>query len=209
MSDEDRRLLDIDSQRRRSIRNRESCCRLLLGSNSVCWIAVVAGVCETAEARGRARRTVRAPASRWGIVLVMLGFACIWAIVRPVGFEKSAVSLIASMILGPPSVVLVWMAARHLDKQWRFEAALSEDHKLITTGPYRWLRNPIYASMLGMLLATGFAKTWWPLLIAGVIFFVIGTEIRVRAEERLLAARFGEEFARYKATTPAYLPFLR
>ena len=137
----------------------------------------------------------------------MLGYACIWAFVRPVGFEKSAASLIASMMLGPPSVVLVWMAARHLDKQWRFEAALSEDHKLITTGPYRWLRNPIYASMLGMLLATGFAKTWWPLLIAGVIFFVIGTEIRVRAEERLLAARFGEEFARYKATTPAYFPF--
>ena len=113
------------------------------------------------------------------------------------------------MMVGPPSVVLVWMATRHLDKQWRFEAALSEDHNLITTGPYRWLRNPIYASMLGMLLATGFAKTWWPLLIAGVTFFVIGTEIRVRAEEQLLATRFGDEFEKYKATTPAYLPFLR
>ena len=63
--------------------------------------------------------------------------------------------------------------------------------------------------MLGMLLATGFAKTWWPLLIAGVTFFVIGTEIRVRAEEQLLATRFGDEFEKYKATTPAYLPFLR
>jgi protein-S-isoprenylcysteine O-methyltransferase Ste14 len=42
-----------------------------------------------------------------------------------------------------------------------------------------------------------------------VICFVIGTEIRVRAEEQLLASRFGEEFATYKATTPAYLPFLR
>jgi protein-S-isoprenylcysteine O-methyltransferase Ste14 len=38
---------------------------------------------------------------------------------------------------------------------------------------------------------------------------VIGTEIRVRAEEKLLATRFGEEFTRYKATTPAYFPFLR
>jgi protein-S-isoprenylcysteine O-methyltransferase Ste14 len=175
----------------------------------VCWIAwSLAFVRPRNRAQG-AKKNVSAPASRWGILLVMLGYACIWAFVRPVGFEKSAPSLIASMILGPPSVVLVWMAARHLDKQWRFEAALSEDHKLITTGPYRWLRNPIYASMFGMLLATGFSKTWWPLLITGVVCFVIGTEIRVHAEEKLLTARFGEEFARYKATTPAYFPFIR
>jgi protein-S-isoprenylcysteine O-methyltransferase Ste14 len=175
----------------------------------VCWILWILAFVKPRNSAAGAKESVKAPVSRWGILLVMLGYACIWAFVRPTGFEKSAVSLIASMILGPPSVALVWVAAHHLDKQWRFQAALSEDHKLITTGPYRWVRNPIYASMLGMLLATGLAKTWWPLLVAGVIFFVIGTEIRVRAEERLLAERFGEEFARYKSTTPAYLPFLR
>ncbi|MGA9585428.1 MAG: isoprenylcysteine carboxylmethyltransferase family protein [Terracidiphilus sp.] len=174
-----------------------------------CWIVWSLAFVKPRKRAAGAKKAESAPASRWGIILVMLGFACIWAFIRPVGFEKSTASLIASMILGPPSVVLVWMATRHLDKQWRFEAALSEDHKLITTGPYRWLRNPIYASMLGMLLATGFAKTWRPLLVAGVALFVIGTEIRVRAEEKLLAARFGEEFARYRAATPAYLPFLR
>ena len=175
----------------------------------ICWIVWSLAFVKPRRRAAGAKTTVSAPVSRWGIVLVMLGYACMGAFVRPQGFSKSAASLIASMILGPPSVVLVWMAARHLDKQWRFEAALSEDHKLITTGPYRWLRNPIYASMLGMLLATGFAKTWWPLLVSGVVFFVIGTEIRVRVEEKLLEARFGEEFRRYKASTPAYLPFLR
>jgi protein-S-isoprenylcysteine O-methyltransferase Ste14 len=175
----------------------------------VCWIAWSLAFVKPQKRASGQKKTVTAPSSRWGIFLVMLGYACIWAFVRPAGFEKSPASLIASIILAPPSVVLVWMAVRHLDKQWRFEAALSEDHKLITTGPYRWLRNPIYASMLGMLLATGFAKTWWPLLVAGVIFFIIGTEIRVRAEERLLEQRFGEEFAQYKTQTPAYLPFLR
>ncbi len=175
----------------------------------VCWIAWSLAFIEPRKQAAGAKKTERAPVSRWGIFLVMLGYACIWALVRPVGFEKSAASLIASMVLGPPSVALVWMAARHLDKQWRFEAALSEDHKLITTGPYRWLRNPIYTSMFGMLLATGFAKTWWPLMVTGVVRFVIGTEIRVQAEEKLLAARFGEDFARYKAKTPAYFPFIR
>lgn len=176
---------------------------------AVCWILWMLAFVKPRDSAAGAKESVRARASRWGILLVMLGFACIWAFVRPTGFEKSTLSLIASMILGPPSVLLAWVAARHLDKQWRFQAALTEDHKLITTGPYRWVRNPIYASMLGMLLATGLAKTWWPLLVAGIIFFVIGTEIRAHAEERLLAERFGEEFARYKARTPAYLPFLR
>jgi protein-S-isoprenylcysteine O-methyltransferase Ste14 len=175
----------------------------------LCWILWSLAFVRPQKRASGQKKAVRAPSSRWGILLVMLSFACIWAFVRPVGFEKSPASLIASMILGPPSVALVWMAARHLDKQWRFEAALSEDHDLIKTGPYRWLRHPIYASMLGMLLATGFAKTWWPLLVAGVIFFLIGTEIRVRAEEGLLAARFGEEYARYKAETVAYIPFIR
>jgi len=105
--------------------------------------------------------------------------------------------------------MLAWAATRHLDKQWRFEAALSEDHELITTGPYRWVRHPIYTSMFGMLLQTGLVKAWWPFLVAGVVFYVIGTEIRVRAEEKLLATRFGETHAQYRATTSGYLPFVR
>lgn len=170
---------------------------------------LVSGICETPEAGGGAEKEVRAPASRWGILLVILGFACEWAFVQPTGFEKSTASLVASIILGLPSVALAWAATRHLDKQWRFEAALSENHELIKTGPYRWLRHPIYASLLGMLLQTGLAKAWWPMLIAGVVFYIVGTEIRIRAEEGLLAARFGEEFAEYKRSTRAYLPLIR
>jgi protein-S-isoprenylcysteine O-methyltransferase Ste14 len=175
----------------------------------VCWIAWSLAFVKPRRSAAGQKKAVRAPSSRVGIVFVGLGFACVWAFVFPTGFQESAVSLIASMIIGPPSVVLVWMAARRLDKQWRFEAALSEDHELITTGPYRWLRHPIYASMLGMLLEAGLAKSWWPLLVAGAVFFIIGTEIRVHAEERLLEERFGETYTQYKAGTKAYIPFVR
>jgi protein-S-isoprenylcysteine O-methyltransferase Ste14 len=113
------------------------------------------------------------------------------------------------MVLGPPSVALVWAATRHLGKQWRYVAALTEDHELIQTGPYARLRHPIYTSMLGMLLATGAAWTWWPMFAAGVAAFVAGTEIRVRAEDRLLAERFQESFAEYRARVPAFIPFIR
>ncbi len=175
----------------------------------ICWVSwSLAFVKPQRSAAGR-KKVVRAPSSRWGILLVTLGFACEWAFIQPEGFKKSTPSFIASMILGPLAVVLAWMATRHLDKHWRFEAALSEDHELIRTGPYRWFRHPIYASMLGMLLATGLTKAWWPLIVAGVVFYLAGTEVRVRAEDGLLASRFGEEFAQYRRSTRAYLPFIR
>jgi protein-S-isoprenylcysteine O-methyltransferase Ste14 len=175
----------------------------------ICWLTwVLAFVRPRGRAAGQ-KKAVRAAWSRVGIVLVMLGYACEWTFVFPRGFHKSAASLIASMVVGPLSVMLAWWAARHLDKQWRFEAALSEDHKLITSGPYGLIRNPIYTSMFGMLLQTGLVKAWWPLLIAGIAFYIVGTEIRVRAEEGLLAARFGETYTDYKSRTSAYIPFLR
>jgi protein-S-isoprenylcysteine O-methyltransferase Ste14 len=155
------------------------------------------------------RKAVRAPASRWGILLQTAAFAFAWMYVRPVGFSKSAPELIASMILVPLSVWLAWAAAWQLGKQWRYEAALSEDHELIRTGPYRWIRHPIYASMLGMTLATLTAWTWWPMAIASLVLFLLGAEVRIRAEDRLLAARFGAEFAEYRKNTRAFIPFLR
>jgi protein-S-isoprenylcysteine O-methyltransferase Ste14 len=175
----------------------------------VCWVVWSLAFVKPQRSAAGKKKAVRAPSSRVGIFFVMLAFACEWAFIRPAGFEKSSASLIASLIVGPPSVALAWMATRHLDKQWRFEAALSEDHELITTGPYRWLRHPIYASLLGMLLQTGLVHAWWPMLATGLALYVLGTEIRVRAEDMLLAVRFGDKHARYKAATKAYLPFVR
>ncbi len=155
------------------------------------------------------KKVASAPLSKWGIILEVGGFALACADVRPVGFEKSGSSLITSMVLGPFSVALAWMAARQLGKQWRFEAALCEDHELIQTGPYRWVRHPIYASMLSMLLAVGAARTWWPMFIGALILFLTGTEIRVRAEDRLLSERFQETFTAYRSRVCAYIPFIR
>jgi protein-S-isoprenylcysteine O-methyltransferase Ste14 len=150
-----------------------------------------------------------AKSSRWGIGLVMVGFTFAFAYVRPVGMTKPAAELIASMVLVPPSVMLAWAAARQLGKQWRFQAAISEGHELITAGPYRLVRHPIYTSMLMMLLATVLAWTWWPMALVAIVSYLIGTEIRVRAEEKLLTEHFGDAYIEYRRRTRAYIPFIR
>ena len=175
----------------------------------LCWFAwSMAFSKPRKQAQGR-QKVVRAPASRWGIFFNFLGFACVFAYVHPVGQRQATPTLIVSMILGPLSVVLVWAATRPLGKHWRYEAALSADHELVRSGAYAWIRHPIYASMLGMLLATGLAYTWWPFLIAGVVLFLIGLEIRVHAEDRLLEERFKDEFRAYRSRVKAYIPFVR
>ena len=113
------------------------------------------------------------------------------------------------MIVAPLSTLLVWQAIGHLGKQWRIQAGLFADHELVRTGPYRFVRHPIYASMLGMLVSSGLVMTHWAVLIVAVAIFIVGTEIRVRAEDGLLESRFGETFREYRAAVPAYIPFVR
>lgn len=182
---------------------------IALGELLLCWILWSLAFIRPRRQAADRKEVAKSATSKWGVFLVMVSFALLWAWVRPVGFHKAAIALVASMILAPLATALGWAAARHLGKQWRYAAALREDHELIQSGPYRWLRHPIYASMFGMLLATGLCWTWWPMFLGSVVCFVAGTEIRIRAEDRLLEARFQETFVAYRARTRAYLPFLR
>lgn len=182
---------------------------IAFGELILCWIVWSLAFIKPSQQAADRKEVAKSPASKWGIALVMLSFALVWTYVRPVGFHKSTLSLVFSMILGPPSVALVWAAARQLGKQWRYAAALREDHELIRNGPYRWLRHPIYASMFGMVLSTGFCWTWWPMFLASIVSFVAGTEIRIRAEDRLLEARFQDDFRSWRSKTRAYIPFIR
>ena len=110
----------------------------------------------------------------------------------------------------PPAFWWLRSALGHLGRQWRVRAVIADGHELITTGPYRMFRHPVYLAFLGMLLATA-AIHGHPLVdLLLMIVFVIGTEIRVRAEESLLLAEFQDRFSEYLARTPwAYLPFVR
>ena len=90
------------------------------------------------------------------------------------------------MVLAAGSVWLCISAIRTLGQQWSLAARVVEGHKLVTQGPYSFVRNPIYSGMLGMLLATGLAVSHWLGLLAALVLFSLGTAIRVRSEAALL-----------------------
>jgi protein-S-isoprenylcysteine O-methyltransferase Ste14 len=182
---------------------------IAFGELILSWILWSLAFIQPSRQAADRKEVARSSSSKWGIGFVMVSFACTWTYARPAGFHKSIPSLIASMILAPPAVAFVWLATRHHGKQWRYAAALREDHVLVQTGPYRWLRHPIYASMFGMLLATGFCWTWWPLFLASIFFFILGTEIRIHAEDRLLETHFQDAFRVWRSRTRAYIPFIR
>ena len=88
-------------------------------------------------------------------------------------------------------------------------ASLNSDHELVTSGQYRLVRHPIYTSMLLFLCGTGLMITPLPLPLLATAVFMLGTEIRVQIEDRLLASRFGDRLRQYQRRVPAYIPFVK
>ena len=157
-------------------------------------------------ARGPVAQTVDRRA-RWGIALEAVGFAVVW--LKPVWVADPAPwRLVAGVICYGLGAVLSWTSATTLGRQWRFDAGLNPDHQLVQSGAYRVVRHPIYTSMLCMLLGTGLLLARLALLPVALAFFLAGTEIRVRIEDRLLASRFGAQFEEYRRRVHAYLPFV-
>src|ERR1700736_2999728 len=114
--------------------------------------------------------------ARWGVLLQGLAYALLWQgafWLRAPEIWRMAVSVVFFAL----AAVLSWTGMRALGRQWRIDAGLNRDHELIRSGAYRVVRHPIYASMLCMLLATGFMVTPWLLLLASVMVFIIGAEI--------------------------------
>jgi protein-S-isoprenylcysteine O-methyltransferase Ste14 len=177
-----------------------------------CWVAF-ALVFTLRKKAPEAHEKKRDKASYLGIVLEGMGYWAIWIFPRPyfsaiIPMSKPAEIIMAglTMAIGALSVWICNAAIRTLGKQWTFRARVVEGHELITGGPYSLVRNPIYLGMFGMLISTGLAVGRWPIVIIAVALFLIGTEIRIKTEEKLLREAFGEKFDEYASKVPAFLP---
>jgi protein-S-isoprenylcysteine O-methyltransferase Ste14 len=178
------------------------------------WLAFVI-VFFTRKKPPNAPARKRERASIFGIALQGAGYGLVWSIHRqpftPITALSKPIEIVVAiftMLVATGSVWFVIASIKTLGKQWSLGARLIEGHKLITEGPYRLVRNPIYTGMFGMLLATGLAISSWVGLVIAIIVFAIGTLIRVRSEEKLLIDAFGPEFDDYARRVRAVIPFL-
>jgi protein-S-isoprenylcysteine O-methyltransferase Ste14 len=175
------------------------------------WFAVFGGwVLQWWHARhGRSdagRKVNRASVA--GMLLELTSFVILVLWREPVPVYPGVVYVGASL-LAISSAVLGWVAGLHLGAQLRVQAVVTSEHRLVTSGPYSVVRHPIYACLFGFLIATGLVFSRPLALVAALPVFVLGTEIRLRAEDRLLAEHFGEEFQAYRRRVSAWLPGLR
>lgn len=100
----------------------------------------------------------------------------------------------------------VW-ARVHLAGNWSGLVTLKQDHELITSGPYRLVRHPVYTGLLLAFAGTALARDEWSGVVALVIV-VAALWRKLRLEEKWLSEQFGELYVRYKQRVAALLPYL-
>jgi len=111
-------------------------------------------------------------------------------------------------LLAIAGAALVLRSRGELGRAWSFVPKADQGTGLVTTGPYRFVRHPIYLGLA--LLATGEALAFrcWPALMI-VLFGIVPTFAwRARAEEKLLSRTFGEGYAVYQQRTKMIIPRL-
>ena len=97
-------------------------------------------------------------------------------------------------------------AIRELGRMWSLHVEIREQHQLVVSGPYRWVRHPAYTSMilellsLGLLLQSRFTST------IAAILFVPTLILRIRIEEAALRGQLSG-YADYQRSVPALLPY--
>jgi protein-S-isoprenylcysteine O-methyltransferase Ste14 len=152
--------------------------------------------------------TVPGP-TRVGLFLELAAIFLAFLLQNRPGDAPGIAQFVAAYLLGGLGVLLFWTSITHLGKQFRIHAGLYHDHELVRTGPYAIVRHPIYCSILCMLVCTMLLVTRLEWAAVPMALFIVGTEIRVHSEDKLLASRFGAQFESYRKQVRAYIPFVR
>jgi protein-S-isoprenylcysteine O-methyltransferase Ste14 len=148
-----------------------------------------------------------------GLFLQLLGYLIVWLGLRTggygflrLGFIGDILSAVVAFGVIAMSLYLAYTAVQTLGKHWSLVARLVYEHQLVTIGPYHLVRHPIYTAMLGMLVGMAIAVSKWQFLLIATAIFLPGTLLRIRAEEQLLLAAFGDAYRNYIQTVPALIP---
>ena len=141
----------------------------------------------------------------FGFVLIFLDIPANWLYRRvlPSGLWLPILG-IAVAVVG--FAFAIW-ARVHIGRNWSSSVVAKVQHELIRSGPYRWVRHPIYSGLLLAILGTVLVQDQVRGLVALALVYA-GWKIKSRLEERMMVSTFGEQYTTYANSTGALFPRL-
>jgi len=99
----------------------------------------------------------------------------------------------------------IW-ARVNIGRNWGAPMTRKDEPELVTSGPYRLVRHPIYSGILLAAVGTAVALSWWWLVAVALVggFFVYSATV----EERYLTQQFPDTYPAYKCSTRMLIPFI-
>ena len=98
----------------------------------------------------------------------------------------------------------VW-ARRHIGRNWGQPMTFKEGHELVKTGPYRFVRHPIYAGILFAMLASALVSPFFFIPFIFLAFYFVHS---ARTEQRIMLEHFSDQYRAYMKQTKVLIPFI-
>ena len=158
---------------------------------------------------GQSRRSRR---SWLGIAIQGLGFLVVgvgqFRIVRDPLWAPGLLEAAAIAALTGGALWLFVAATRVMGAAWSLEARTRSDHRLATSGPFAYVRHPIYSGMALFLFALAIAYGHEAQLLAGVPLFMLGPGCTYATRNGCCAAEFGAAYDAWAEQTRRFVPGL-
>ncbi len=149
-----------------------------------------------------------------GNVLLVIPAAILW-LTEGTGYEAEWAALnqlpfwLAIAVGAAASALMVWTCKLFLGLGEGTPAPWAPPARLVVRGPYRFVRNPMISGVLAFLLAEAVMLESWPIASWAVLFFLANAIYFPLSEEAAVEKRFGDDYRRYKANVPRWIPRLR
>ena len=119
---------------------------------------------------------------------------------------RSPINLVATVLFGVLLVFRIWSHVV-LDRSYSATLEIRDDHRLVKTGPYKYIRHPIYTgTILSIMCIPVFTSS-----LSGFLLSLLGIPLiiyRINNEEKMLVEEYGDEYREYQENTWRLFPFL-
>ena len=122
------------------------------------------------------------------------------------GLELTRAIGVVLIIAGVPGIVDSF--ARFALQGLGTPAPVAPPQKLVVTGLYRYVRNPMYGSVLAIVVGQALLFGDWRLIVYAALFWLACHAYVILYEERTLQHKFGAEYDAFRANVPRWIPRL-